>query len=86
MGIPSVATRCGGLPEILKDQETGFLVDVGDAQQLAGKIQLLAQSRELRERMGKAARSYALENLTSRRMAKELESILISVRAAAEID
>ncbi|HBB86427.1 MAG TPA: hypothetical protein DC047_02295 [Blastocatellia bacterium] len=78
-GVPTVATHMGALSEIIKDGETGYLVGVTNVQQLAEKLQLLAESSALRERMGSAAKHYASDYLSSKRMVKEIESILLSV-------
>jgi glycosyltransferase involved in cell wall biosynthesis len=58
-GNPVVATRVGGIPELIDDGETGFLVARGDTAALAEKFVLLARDRELRERMGRSARKRA---------------------------
>jgi len=53
---PLVATRVGGIPELVEDGKTGFLVDRGDAKAIADRILKLAANVELRERMGRAGR------------------------------
>jgi len=58
-GKPVVASRIGGLPIIVEDGASGFLVPPSDAEALAGKIRLLISNEELRERMGAAARKRA---------------------------
>ncbi len=55
-GKPVVATRVGGIPEIVRDGETGFLVPRGDTAQIADRILQLLADRELRERFGRAGR------------------------------
>jgi L-malate glycosyltransferase len=52
---PVIATRCGGPEEILEEGVTGFLVDLEDVKQMAGRMLQLAQDAELRHRMGEAA-------------------------------
>jgi glycosyltransferase involved in cell wall biosynthesis len=49
-----VATRVGGIPELVKDGETGFVVERGDAEAIAESILTLAADRELRKQMGSA--------------------------------
>ncbi len=49
---PIVATKVGGIPELIKDQESGFLVERGDIAATAEKILLLVDDPELRRRMG----------------------------------
>lgn len=58
-GIPVVAGRAGGIPEIVRDGETGFLVTPGDAEALAGYLCQLLGDAALRRRMGAAARAFA---------------------------
>jgi glycosyltransferase involved in cell wall biosynthesis len=56
-GKPVVATAIGGLPDIVLDGETGFLVAPGDVGHLAAALARLAGEPALRERMGEAARA-----------------------------
>lgn len=53
-GKPVVATRVGGIPELIADGETGFLVNRGDTAAMAGKILELLRNPDLRRRMGAA--------------------------------
>lgn len=58
---PLVATRVGGIPELVEDEKTGFVVERGDAQAIADSILKLIAEPELRKRMGEAGREVALE-------------------------
>jgi len=58
-GLPAVASRIGGLPEIVEDGVTGLLFRPGDAGDLAAKIRLLWEDANLCRRMGAAARDTA---------------------------
>jgi glycosyltransferase involved in cell wall biosynthesis len=51
---PVVATRVGGIPELIADGKSGFLVERGDAEQLAERILQLASDPSLRAEMGRA--------------------------------
>jgi glycosyltransferase involved in cell wall biosynthesis len=63
-GTPVVASRLGGLGEIVVDGETGFLVQPGDTDELGARLhELLADSTSAR-RMGDAARRLVLERYT----------------------
>lgn len=55
-GLPVVASRVGGVGEVVADGETGLLVPPGDPKALANAILRLARDPALRQRMGKAAR------------------------------
>jgi len=56
---PMLATRVGGIPELVENGRTGFLVNRGDAQAMAERILALAINPELRVRMGRAGREAA---------------------------
>lgn len=58
-GLPVVATRVGGIVEIVEDGLTGFLVPPADPDALAQGILSLVEDRTLRERMGAAGRGRA---------------------------
>jgi glycosyltransferase involved in cell wall biosynthesis len=51
-GTPVVATRTGGIPEVVRDQETGLLVDPGDAPELANAIDWLLNEPEKAAQFG----------------------------------
>jgi glycosyltransferase involved in cell wall biosynthesis len=53
-GLPVVATRVGGVPELVADGETGFLVPPGEPQALADALGRLLADRALRQRLGDA--------------------------------
>lgn len=53
---PIVATRVGGIPELVRDCEYGYLVERGDIDKSAARILTLAEDPDLRERMGQAGR------------------------------
>ena len=55
-GLPTVSTRIAGIPEIIQDGETGFLVPPGDVQALTAALQCLIEDPKLRLRQGQAAR------------------------------
>lgn len=48
VGLPVIGTAVGGIPDFLKDGQTGLFCSVGDPQDLAGKIKILLTDRELR--------------------------------------
>jgi glycosyltransferase involved in cell wall biosynthesis len=66
-GRPVVGTRVGGMADVVRDGETGFLVDPGDVDGLADRLQRLARDPELRARLGAAGRDvlarYSVERL-----------------------
>jgi len=56
-GLPVIATAVGGTPEIVRENQNGYLVSVGDVESIAGHIVRLVNNRELRESMGRQSRS-----------------------------
>jgi glycosyltransferase involved in cell wall biosynthesis len=61
---PVVASRVGGVPEIVEDGKTGLLVPPEDHHALAEAIIRLGGNRELVETMGQAGRQLVAENFT----------------------
>ncbi len=55
-GCAVVATRAGGIPEIITDGVNGLLVPPGDAQALAKALARVAGDTQLREQLGRKAR------------------------------
>jgi glycosyltransferase involved in cell wall biosynthesis len=60
-GLPCVATRVGGVPEVIRDGETGLLIGAGDPVGLAAQLGRLLSSPGLRQRLGKSGHRYVLE-------------------------
>jgi len=70
-GKPVIATEGGGTIELVEDKITGYLIKVGDAKELASKIQLLLNDCELRDQMGKGGEQrikklFSIDNMTNR--------------------
>jgi L-malate glycosyltransferase len=57
-GLPVIASRVAGIPEIVRDRVTGLLVDPGNAPQLAGAMAELTTDAPLGVRLGAAARDF----------------------------
>lgn len=73
-GRPVVGTTVGGIPELIEDGTTGFLVAPGDADALAEKLLTLLRDRALRKQMGCAGREAAMAKFELRRnVARVLE-------------
>ena len=53
--VPVIATRAGGIPDIIKDNETGLLVDSQDVNVLKTKIESLIDDQDKRRRLAAAA-------------------------------
>jgi glycosyltransferase involved in cell wall biosynthesis len=70
-----IGSSVGGIPDIIKDGENGFLVNPADPEQLAEKIIFLLKNRELREGIGKKGRKFVEENYSWNAKAGELMEI-----------
>jgi N-acetyl-alpha-D-glucosaminyl L-malate synthase BshA len=66
-GKPVVATRVGGVAEIMQDKKTGFLSRLGDVKSMAAAVRRLAGDPDLAERLGAAARLRAEEEFSSQK-------------------
>ncbi|MFN0076474.1 MAG: glycosyltransferase family 4 protein [Prosthecobacter sp.] len=75
-GLPVVAARVGGMPEIVADGVTGLLHEAGNQTELASQLDTLLGSAELREQMGKSARQRALESFSRKRFVAAFEQLL----------
>ena len=74
-GIPVVATRHGGIPEAVRDGETGLLVAERDDAALAEKLEELLSDAALARRMGRRGREYVCEVFDLRKQTRVLERI-----------
>jgi glycosyltransferase involved in cell wall biosynthesis len=64
MELPVVASKVGGLPEVVENGVTGLLAQPGDPQSLADAISYLVANQDLANEMGKAGRQRVLEKFT----------------------
>jgi glycosyltransferase involved in cell wall biosynthesis len=74
-GLPVVATRVGGVPEVVRDGETGFVLPAGDDEALAAKVELLLASPETAASMGEAARAWIRARYTWQRLVDDLMAL-----------
>jgi glycosyltransferase involved in cell wall biosynthesis len=81
MERPMVATRAGGMPEVVIDEQTGLLVPVRDPEALAAAILRLVDDPELRLRLGKEGRARMLERHTIQRT---IDGVIDVYREVAE--
>lgn len=72
---PVVATRVGGMPDVLDEGVTGLLVEPGDAGALAESIVRVLDDRALAAAMGQAGRRHVVERFAWNRVAAELEAL-----------
>lgn len=75
-GLPCISTTEGGIPGIVDDGMTGYLVPKHDAMALADKIEILLQNADLRQRMGLAGREKFEREFTLEVFEKRMTEIL----------
>ena len=71
-GKPIVATKVGGIPELVNDGVSGFLIERGDPVTAAERLNRLAAEPELRRRLGEAGRDVVSEKFDLRRNVAQL--------------
>ena len=72
---PVVATRGGGVPEIVLDEVTGLLVPMGDVAGMAEAVCRLVADPALRSRMGGAGKQRVLEHFTTEQTVPQMEAV-----------
>jgi glycosyltransferase involved in cell wall biosynthesis len=81
-GRPVVATRVGGVPDVVRDGENGYLVEVGDTVTLGERLARLAHDPALRERMGVAGRERVPDRYAVARLVDDVDRLYRSLLAA----
>jgi glycosyltransferase involved in cell wall biosynthesis len=81
-GRPVVATRVGGVPDVVRDGEDGFLVEAGDVDALADRLARLAADPELRERLGAAGRARVVPRYSVDRLVDDMDLLYRSLLEA----
>ncbi len=71
-GLPIVATRVGGIPDMIREGETGHLLDVGDSATLGDALESLVTQPTLRHAMGEKSRAEAERRFDARENARLL--------------
>jgi glycosyltransferase involved in cell wall biosynthesis len=82
-GRPVVATRVGGVPDVVREGEDGFLVEPGDTDELADRLAQLARDPALRERMGESGRQRVLPRYAVERLVDDVDRLYRSLLADA---
>jgi len=82
-GVPSVATRHGGIPEVVVDGETGRLCAERDAEALADALVGLLRDDQLRRRLGQAARERAQRKFDLGCQSAVLEELYVDLLGGA---
>jgi glycosyltransferase involved in cell wall biosynthesis len=83
-GRPVVATRVGGVPDVVEEGKDGFLVEPGATEELADRLAQLAADPELRGRMGRAGRDRVLPRYAVHRLVDDVDRLYRSL--LSEVD
>jgi glycosyltransferase involved in cell wall biosynthesis len=78
-GRPVVATRVGGVPDVVEEGKDGFLVEPGATDELADRLGQLARDPALRERMGRAGRERVLPRYAVDRLVDDVDRLYRSL-------
>jgi glycosyltransferase involved in cell wall biosynthesis len=84
-GRPVVATRVGGVPDVIREGVHGFLVEPGDVDALADRLATLARDPELRARMGAAGRERVVPRYAVQRLIDDMDRLYRSLLDAKGI-
>ncbi|MEM4694270.1 MAG: glycosyltransferase family 4 protein, partial [Nitrososphaerota archaeon] len=76
-GKPVVATRVTGIPEAVRDDETGYTVEVGDHESFAEKVLRLLRDDALRKTLGENARKLVEKEFSYTQIIPKLAEILV---------
>jgi N-acetyl-alpha-D-glucosaminyl L-malate synthase BshA len=83
--VPTVVSDVGGLPELVDDEETGFLCPVGDVEAFTARTRALLHDEELHDRMAQAARDRAVETFDIDRVVPMYERYYEEVRSGTAV-
>ena len=78
-GLPVVATRHAGIPEVVLENQTGLLVDEGDESAMAQAMSLLLLDPDLASRLGDGGRRRIKERFTIEHHLRQVEQLLRQV-------
>lgn len=79
LGIPTIASRYGGNPYMVRDGENGYLYPVGNALRLADRIRVLYERQDLYQRMSDNAKRRFHEELNARAMAEKTNRLYMDL-------
>ena len=78
-GLPVVGSRVGGIPSLIRHEETGLLVESNNVDELADAIIRLLKDRALADRLGAAAREFVLKYFSADLTVEKTEQVYQSV-------
>lgn len=82
-GVPIVATKVGGNPEVIKNQESGYLVPSDNDQEMATMLIKLLQDKKARQRMGQAGQKRGYDMFSLDKMVNAYTELYLKVSASS---
>lgn len=79
-GNPIVAYKCGGVTEMVKNGENGYLVEIGDKQKLLCAIKKIADDKMLRKSMGKESFYIVSQEFNTKKFIEDFEKLYGSIK------
>ncbi|MFN3654045.1 MAG: glycosyltransferase, partial [Candidatus Nitrosotenuis sp.] len=76
MKRPIIATNVGGIPELMSDNKTGYLINRGDDLMLSDRIEVLLSDENKRRSMGNAGREFVTDHFNWQKIARDFVSSL----------
>jgi glycosyltransferase involved in cell wall biosynthesis len=84
--LPVVATRVGGIPELVLEGQTGLLVEPGNPKAMAEALERLLTDERLRNDLGRNGRKAVIDNHSIEGMARRTEAVLLAAARESEAE
>jgi glycosyltransferase involved in cell wall biosynthesis len=72
--LPVVTTNVGGIMDVVRNEESGFVINQGDIETYTEKLRLLVEDRDLRDSMGKKGHDYVIQRYHYSRLVADMEA------------
>lgn len=79
-GLPVISTKHAGIPDVISDGETGFLVDENDVDAFAEKMIYLFQNKDIAKKMGTKGKAYISQNFSLKNHIAVIEEAIQSIK------
>ncbi|OIN93770.1 hypothetical protein CO015_02795 [candidate division WWE3 bacterium CG_4_8_14_3_um_filter_42_11] len=74
-GLPVIATQVGGIPEVIRNQYNGILIEPNNTEDLSQAINMLLENRPFAQRIGRTARKTVVEKYSLKTMVSRYEKL-----------
>ena len=82
---PLIASRVGGIPEIITHGETGLLIDPKNASAIANAIIYLLKNKDVGDRLSEQGNKLIIEQYTTEKIAKKILKILVDIQGNSKV-